>query len=252
MFGQHLVVPLVPAADLAGRVAERFEQRHALVLVHVRLVEREGVDEKAAEVGPLAFARGARGRHDDAPLARDRGHEPAAGARRVHDRHGLGRERVEPHRERVRGQVRAGQAEARLLAAAAPVAEQEDERHVRGPRPVRHREHFPLHRFQGGPVRDAGGQRRILREPSDGLANAEAAIERVEQRLGFRPELLGVLRRAPEAGDDEHMGPRRGGPLNRGSVAGRRAGAEEQRRDEHRGDRSEPRAPGHARSFRRR
>ena len=133
------------------------------------------------------------------------------------------------------------------------MAEQEDERHVGGPGPVRHGEHLPLDGFQGGPARDAGGERLVLRQPRDGLANTEPLVERVEKRLGFRPELLGVLGRASEAGDDEHVGPRRGGGrLGRGREARKAAGAERGRGTQRRGERDGSCAAHHARSFRRR
>ena len=252
VLGQHLVLALVPAPDFPGRVAERLEQRHPFILVDVRVFEREGIDEEAAEVGVIALARGAGRGHHDAPVPRHRGDEAAARARGVHDGHGLGREGAQPQRQRFPREVGARQVEARFLAAAAPVAEEEDEGGVGRPGPGGHREHLTLHGLQRRPAGRARRDRRVLREPHDGFpGHGESLAEGPDQPLGLLPEELTVLGGAAEPAHDEDL---RAGRRSRPLRVGRRRDTREREArtesdDEHRG--AEARPP-HARSFRRR
>jgi hypothetical protein len=85
VFGGEEVALLVEALDLAPRVGEGLEHGHALVLVRVRALLAEGLDEVARELRLVALHRALGGGDDRAALGAEDLHEVAARAGRVHE-----------------------------------------------------------------------------------------------------------------------------------------------------------------------
>ena len=101
----ELRVVLVETLRLDDRVAKRLEQRDATVLVGIRAILGERVDEVLREMRLVAL-EGALGRRDDHPIRRgENGNHVAARAREIHERHLL---RRETRREAARSRARSG------------------------------------------------------------------------------------------------------------------------------------------------
>ena len=123
MLGRHPPIALERARHRDARVVERFEQRHAPVLVDVGAVVGETFAEEATELGRVALGGGAR-RGDDRPARRRQvAHEVAARARGVRDHHFLDRQAIEDRGQLGAREVGARQVHGGLVAARRAVAE---------------------------------------------------------------------------------------------------------------------------------
>ena len=129
---EQAVARLVETLDLAARVGEGLEDGDALVLVRVRLVGREGLDEVARELRLVALHAALRGRHDRASPRAQRLREITACARGVHEHDLLRGQPPQEGSEIGRRHVGPGKAESGLPGLEAAVADEEDEDEVAG------------------------------------------------------------------------------------------------------------------------
>ena len=207
MLGQQLAVALVRLGDAEPRPGEGLEHGHAAVLVHVGVAGGERLGEELAEPRLVALALGPGRRDDGAVLARQRGNESAARARRVDEDHLLRGEAPRQPREVRRRQVGPGQVEPRLAGCRRAVADEDDEHAVAGPGLRGQPRDGGVDGVARRSAADAGlVARRILAEVDDAVRRQRVAVLR-RVHDGRRPpvEALGVLVIASEAHDDEHV-----------------------------------------------
>ncbi len=142
VLGQDLTVLLVRRHRALPRPRERLEDGDPAVLVEVGLGRRQRLDEELREAGLVALAVAPGCRDDDAVAPRQGAEERAAGAGRVHERHGLRAEPVEQLPKLGGREVAARQVELRLARSGGSVPDQHDE--DRGPLDGRERRARPM------------------------------------------------------------------------------------------------------------